>query len=267
MRFNKIAIIALTGTALALTAVLGAQAWHYRGLAIRAEVARDDYIREASVLRERLANETRQNRQIRENFVRISAGAQSPSDVETSREIRDYVYRTNVVGSSKGHADGFDIFSNLGRPDHEQLCGGMSVAHAWALRAAGIPARTVQLAAQTYLDGTERGDTHVTVETFIEGAWRISDPTFNIELQCSDDAAWLDTEGARQCVARGEKLVAFMGETQIDGRTLADYYAPFEAFLAAYDVESYEDGSFSAPQLLYPSPTWRGEALKLYLTD
>ena len=112
----------------------------------------------------------------------------------------------------------------------------MSLAFAWALNTAGVPARIVQMADQTYLDlGPQKGNVHMTVEALIGGKWQISDPTFNVHFKCSTGADNLSLEEAAQCVKDGNEIIGVPGKTQIVGgpnntRTLETYPVDYEDF-------------------------------------
>lgn len=129
----------------------------------------------------------------------------------------------------------------------------------------GVPARIVQLAGKGFLDGTSQKDTHITVEASIGGAWRISDPTYNVHFNCSDGSENLSIEQAEQCVARGAQLVGVPGKTQFKGigRTIADNYpAPYATFLAARAPLPRE--AAVKPIDVSPHPDWIAKALAQY---
>jgi hypothetical protein len=234
------AVTIILATTLGATTLLGIgavyQAWKYRAIAIQAENSLA-----------RAGNE----------FARVSvlkdAGiTQNADESEIVRSIRDHIYRTNIVGSGQNHGwRGELIYAHLGQAGNEQLCGGLSLAHAWALNMAGIPARTVQLAAKTYLVGARMGDTHVTVEALVEDKWIVTDPTFNVEFSCSDDVSGdrIGIEAMRQCVIGGNELVAHNGATQTPGRRLDEYNLAFEDLLAAYQIAGN-------PPISYPHTEW-----------
>lgn len=194
------AILAILSIAIACSALSAVAALRYKSAAQFAEAQRDALGAEMST--------AATNDAILASLVRREASiTEALAQEQQSRAIRDLVYRTNVIGSSDNPARSGEIFVHLGEPGYEQLCGGMSDAYAWALRQIGVPARVVQLASQRFLDGENRFDTHVTVEVLIDGKWRVSDPTFNAEFQCSGNYEFLDIEGMRACVNGGNALV------------------------------------------------------------
>ena len=170
----------------------------------------------------------------------LPADASNPTEI--NRALRDYVYRSNKVGgnSPKGLVTPQLIFTHLGVAGWDELCGGMSEALAWALNNVGIEARVVQLATKDFVEGRDAYDTHVTVEARIDGKWRISDPTFNVAVSCSDGEKFIAVEGVRACLQRGRHLTFVQGRTQIENRTIASYYAPYRDFFFAYKTKGKE---------------------------
>jgi len=266
MKTRLSTIIALVCISVAVISAVGYQAWRYRVLAVVAQQKRDALIREVEILHAEWGRLSSEVSPVRESLVTSTVGKNPGDPLAYARAIRDYVYRTNIYGRSSNTdgGGGSRIFMNLGQRDHEQLCGGMSSSYAWALNSVGIPARTVQLAAQSFVDGEALGDTHVTVEMLIDGEWRISDPTFNVELQCSNAGGMLDTEGARLCVAGGSHLVPVYGNTQIPGQTFFEYRLPYDRFLVAYEINTDAGAIVSTPKISYPTPDWLATASAQY---
>lgn len=232
----------------ALTGAVSYKAWKYRSIAIEAQSN----------------SEASTSRTLRDIIFR-DAGYPEPRDsMEASRAVRDWIYRTNKVERGEAYSsNGALIYANLGKPGSGQLCGGMSTAYAWALNTIGIPARTVQLAADDYLQGEEEGATHVTVEAYIDGEWRVSDPTFNAEFQCGDQEDLLDIKEMRECVAKGGTLTSVAGKTQLKGRTVEEYYLPYAAFLAAYVRAPVSTALISEPIEVDP-PNWLEDSVAHY---
>lgn len=201
---------------------------------------------------ERITKALQENEALQKQFVLRDAGYPNGDEASISRAIRDYVYRTTYVGQGSDYGANYgNYYADVGNADRPMLCGGMSAAYIWALRQVGIPARIVQLASREFLNGMDNGATHVTVETYIGGAWRISDPTFNVELGCDADQTPLDVRSAAQCVAVGGALTPIddSAGSQIAGRRLSDYFMPYEDLLAGYSSPAYDDGRVSAPAL------------------
>lgn len=265
-RTKTIGILAIVVIAVASTAISTAAALRYRAAAQLAEAQRDVLISQAASADTLNVAQLRERyREVVAQLVRRNAGVRENTAIDSQiRAIRDLVYRDNKVGSSTGTISPGQIFTRLGEPGYEQLCGGMSEAYAWALKRVGVPARVVQLASQRYLDGEDRFDTHVTVEAFVDGKWRVSDPTFNTEFQCSGSDEFLDIEGLKQCNATGGEIIPVKGASQIVGRTLEDYYAPFSEFLAAYKKYPIRSKVISSEAISFPTDDWDVSSLKYY---
>jgi hypothetical protein len=82
------------------------------------------------------------------------------------------------------------------------LCGGMSDVLREALVLLGVPARTVQL----YESGFWPRATHVVSEAFVEGSWRVFDPTFN---------ATYEADGAVLGVSQIQMRLRMLGPTGV----------------------------------------------------
>lgn len=177
--------------------------------------------------------------------------------------IRDYVYRTTVVGDERPGLprSGKSRYSIMGQETGQQLCGGMTLSLEFALNTLDIPARYVTLAGKKFLDGKDRFQTHAVAEVFIDGKWQISDSTYNVSLDCSDGASNLSVKEAFACLAGGNKLVPIAGKTQIEGRTVQDLGPAYPAYFAAYSRN--EIGKLK-PADEFPEAGWIGKALSLY---
>ena len=140
----------------------------------------------------------------------------------------------------------------------------MSLTYHFALNALGIPNRIAALASKAHLEGNAVGDTHSTVEVFHNGKWFVSDPTFNVHFDCSDGSRFLSVPEMRACVNEGHKLVPVPGKAQIDGRTVAEYYLPYEELLYAYSRGAATAQGRVYPFESHPEPNWSARAKALY---
>lgn len=182
---------------------------------------------------------------------------QSETSLVRARSIRDWIYRTSEVGGGTIPPTGPLIYSKLGSVGGEQLCGGLSVAYAWALQTVGIEARVIQLAAETYLSGRNQYDTHVTVEAKLGDRWIVSDPTFNAEFECSSSPGLrIGILEMRECLDAGDELIPLQIGTAIPSRTVESYYLPYSELLSAFRTS---DG-----ELDHPFNGWQSEAAQLY---
>lgn len=278
---SKFTILAL-GAVIAFSMFMSVYALHARSSAIRgwAEATRLAKNHEADVA---VAKKMKMNHET--NIAQVKADAAGAFELQrilvlksaglpitaplnphqANLAIRDYVYRSNRLGNashtfqSNGHR-----YALLGEAGFEQLCGGMAMAFQWALTKIGLPARTVQLAGEDFLAGKNQYDTHVSVEVWLDGKWQISDPTFNISVRCSSGKGNLSVPEARDCIKNGGKLVAIPGRTQISSRTIADYYAPYDNFFAAYRRARIDTPAVEAEMDEYPEPEWVQRSISLY---
>lgn len=151
--------------------------------------------------------------------------------LKASVAIRDWVYRsfTPKPRDALPGADPPIRYASLGTPQATMECGGATETFIWALRAVGLHARLVQLAGKSYLDGTDRFDTHVTAEVLIGDKWVVSDPTYNVSFRCGGEL--LSVIGIEGCLAHGMTPVPVHGKGVVNGRQLPKgyfhYYAAF----------------------------------------
>ncbi len=169
--------------------------------------------------------------------------------------VRDWIYRNIRDGTEKRPGAPFSIkYALLGTPKGTMLCGGAAQAFHWALSKLSIPSRTVQLAGKDFLDQTQPGTTHVTVEVYLDGRWQISDPYFNASFKCNGEGKTLSVPEAAECVRKAGTLTPVQGKSEISGRSVATYPTNYEDFFAAY-VRQPSTTPY-APQDSYPYDGW-----------
>lgn len=108
------------------------------------------------------------------------------------------------------------------------LCAGMAQVFRDALLSIGIPARKIVLKRNLF----DTFDTHVTVEAWINGKWRIYDPTFHIKVNASayEVRDW-------ELKGKGKPLkIEFLGEVAYPAR-LETYPLRYEAHFNNVFVE------------------------------
>lgn len=204
------------------------------------------------------------NKRLYETAVRADAGlpltgALDPATADAA--VRDFIHRTNIVGSNRPIGKyPAKVYSGIGTEEGALLCGGMAIAHAWAMNTLGIPARTVELGGQNFLSGKDRKQTHAFAEVFYDGDWHISDPTFNISVDCSDGEKHISAKEAFACLEREETLVGVQGRNTVPGRSLADLRAKYSSYFAAYELAA----SPISKREMHPSDAWIREALAKY---
>jgi len=180
-------------------------------------------------------------------------------------ELRDFVYRKTIVGPGDfDYQNPVNHFISLDNGASKMLCGGMAQTYSWLLNQHGIPARTVQLATQKFVEGLRRNDTHVSVEVFDAnlGTWIVSDPTFNVSFKCDGIGPLLNFSELYQCKSNGKMIEPIEnGYTYIEGRRVNQYYLPYSDLL--YGIKASEvSGALEALEV--PSKGWLKDALSLY---
>jgi len=112
-----------------------------------------------------------------------------------------------------------------GRNGTGLLCAGMAQIFRDALLSIGIPARKVILKRSVF----DITDTHATVEVWINGKWRIYDPTFHVAIRAGDER--VGASEVREWILHGKgKPVAieFLGEVAYPAR-IESYHIRYEA--------------------------------------
>lgn len=178
--------------------------------------------------------------------------------------VRDYIYRSYQPGTQKLPDDPAALYASLTTSDGTMACGGIGLSYVWALQAIGIPARFIQLAGDDFLGGMDDYDTHVTVEVFLDGAWQISDPTYNVSVACSTDPSKpIATPEAHACVINGHSLILTPGKTQLvvpKGLKIADPKI-YGKYYSAYTRRSMSSPEISEPTDTFPAD-WYKAGLK-----
>lgn len=121
----------------------------------------------------------------------------------------------------------------LGRADVGLICSGMAQLFHDALITQGIPARRVLLQRNVF----DVFDTHVTVEAFVDGKWRVYDPTFHVVLKANgahigayEEQSWLQKR-------QGTNVeVKFLGDVRYPAR-IGVYPIRYEAHFDNVYVE------------------------------
>lgn len=185
--------------------------------------------------------------------------------------VRDYIYREYDGGPEDlPGASPATLWAALSSDSSDgMMCGAAGLAYSWALQAIGIPSRFVQLAGKNYLSGKDMYQTHVTVEAWLDGAWEISDPTYNLSVACSDHPSkHVATPQARECIQRGKSLVLIHGKTHFSkkskyaGKTITS--KRYASYFAAYRRRSTSTPLGSVEQESAPQTDWLEIALKAY---
>lgn len=121
----------------------------------------------------------------------------------------------------------------LGRADGGLICSGMAQLFHDALITQGIPARRILLQRNVF----DVFDTHATVEAFVDGKWRVYDPTFHVALKANgarigayEEQSWLQKR-------QGTSVeVEFLGDVRYPAR-IGAYPIRYEAHFDNVYVE------------------------------
>jgi hypothetical protein len=145
----------------------------------------------------------------------------------------------------------------LGRSGGGLICGGMADIFREALLANGIPARRVILQRDIF----NVDDSHVTVEAWVDGRWRLYDPTFHIALRSNGER--IGAHEAREHFlkrATHPVEIEFLGDVTYPAR-VDKYYIRYEPLFDHVFVEVERGvgvlralpviGVWLAPQRLY----------------
>lgn len=132
-----------------------------------------------------------------------------------------------------------------------QLCSGMAQILVDALLSKGIPARRVFLQFALF----DNLKTHVTVEVWVHGRWRVYDPTFHIALRAGKERVGVFEAREWFLKRRGSPVeLEFLGDVAYPAR-IEKYQLPFEAHLNHIFVDLRQP---TFPRQLFAYPTDQG---------
>lgn len=150
------------------------------------------------------------------------------SRYKTQEEKVLYVLRWTM--SQFGRVESFSARSSQdlvqhGRSGRGAICGGMAQVFRDALISLGIPARTVQFQRNPF----DLFDTHVSVEVWVGGKWRLFDPTFHIALRQGREYVGAVEARNSLLTGKGQKVeIVFLGEVKYPARIEENYLSfPF----------------------------------------
>jgi hypothetical protein len=250
MKKKLLALFALT---VLVTAATAYQAFRYKRIAIDSQLA-------LAKAKTNLSLE-----QFSGQIVRRDAGLPlfgKLNERDAILAIRDYIYRSLEPGPDvTPNASDSTKYAVLGTDKNVMACGGASQAFAYALRSVGIQARTVQLAGQGYISGTDYKQTHVTVEVKQNGKWEISDPLYNMSLRCGDASERLSIPKAFECLASGKHFAPIYGRSQKPPLVFSNVRDRYESYYGAYIRFPSQAGE---PLEEFPKSGWLALAVKAY---
>lgn len=125
----------------------------------------------------------------------------------------------------------------IGRTGGGLICGGMAQIFKDALLAQDIPARSVVFKRDIFATH----DTHVSVEAWVDGKWRLYDPTFHLTLKAGDERVGA-FEGRDWFISgRGKPVeLEFLGDVRYPAR-VNKYYIRYEALLNNVFINARND--------------------------
>ena len=116
----------------------------------------------------------------------------------------------------------YKILINAQKENKGALCSGMARIFFESLTVSGLPARLILLNRNIF----DNYDSHVTVEVFINGKWRIYDPTFNVSFKNSNNDDKLSAQEISKLLVSGksnEIIPVFYGNVAYPPR-LENFY-------------------------------------------
>lgn len=146
-----------------------------------------------------------------------------------------------------------------GRAGGGLICGGLAQVFKDALLANGIPARSLTF----QRNPLSLFDTHAAVEVWIDGKWRLYDPTFHVALRAGEERVGVSAAHDWYIKGRGKKVeTEFLGDVKYPAR-LETYPIRYEVFFDNPYVDRRRDigmlanipivGAWLARELTYAS--------------
>jgi len=261
-------LAAVAAVSILAAGLVGSQAWRYRSTAIEAQTELASTLEKQSQLAShietpssnKLASQEQMQRAYRASW-HLIMGREFETNLEYAIAVTDYVHRNVPLGRADTPGT---VANRLSRAvllmGEQALCGDFSLFTQMILENSGIPARKVQLATAQYVNGEQRGDTHVTVEALINNKWTIFDPTFNATFSCGDKTL-IGVEEARAC---GANLAAVQNPSTLPGRSVAEYPVPYPDLLEYTLADGTMVGTTLVEPVGLPTLTWLSEAVEQY---
>lgn len=276
VRGMKSRLVILAFAAVSTLAVVAvAYGYRTRDIAIRgwaaaemaneeAEAAREAALQVAKSAEERLEDEKRKAADAKVQYRAawmLVVGSAPKNDLDFAIAVSDYLHRGVPLGPKDTEGTWDERLTNAVVHGTEQAyCGTYSTFLRMILERSGIPARTVQLAAQDFVGGNPMGATHVTVEVRIQDTWIIVDPTFDATFSCGENPDLIGIAEARQCT----DLVANQHPGTLAGRNVAEHPTSWSELLAYSMATSSQIGERVIDVEAFPSRDWLVRARKLH---
>lgn len=257
MKTTRILVVATCGLLVALIAV-SAYAYRTRNIAINGWAA---WSKAQSEL-EQLRAKTHEGKSdaAEEKYRALWStvlGLEIEDDLTFAVAASNYLHRRIPMGTEDTSGSiPARLMNALAGKGEQALCGDYSAFLQMVLQASGIPSRTVQLAAQEYVDGIYLGPTHVTVEMMHNGKWIIVDPTFDAIFSCGGNSELIGVDEARLC----SDLVANQHSGTLPGRSVAEHNAKYSDLLAYSASAETWVGDEKIEWQSYPDRDWLPKA-------
>lgn len=238
-------IVATACLSVAAAGIAGYQALRYRSLASEAQASRDELIAEITMLRSEPAPSV-----VFQTLLRHNAKIM-PDDppLVIAKKLTDHLHQSTSFAQPIATTSNDSLrYAQTISKEVGNLCSSLSSTLVWALQQFDIESRPVNLFSLDALAGTEPDDSHVFVETLIDGHATVLDPTFGATYSCgeSDD---ISASAVFDCAADVRPVYI---STPQPGRSLEDYYIPLSDLLASVSAPAMPDEP--ALQLGAPSP-------------
>ena len=145
----------------------------------------------------------------------ISSEIKGSSEEEIRKKLMNRVTNTGA-----DHSDSPIVLLEQTKNGKGMICGGLASVYFNALKGQGYKARMVKLLRQS----VHTLDVHQTVEVWKDGAWKVSDPTFNVEFWKNESRVGAE-EIQKSVISGGYQDVEFrfMGDVRYPAR-LNNYY-------------------------------------------
>ncbi len=195
--------------------------------------------------------------------LRLNAGiASSTPDREIVDKLTNLLYQhANFGGEFRNTPNNALRYVWNMHGANREYCSTLSATLVWALRLFDIQARVINIAADSFLNGEQLGDTHTLVEVKVGDSIYLTDPTFDTHYYCGEGTKEINAKKMNECVRSNRKLRwTYIGQPR-DGRRLSDYYLSIDKLAVNMDAD---DAPHEFYTYEYPRPNWLEDARRQY---
>lgn len=170
-----------------------------------------------------------------------TAGVIPPGASEEAKVLAILSWSMNQVGKVENYsAPSSWQMLEAARAGRGLICGGMAQVFHDALIANGIPARIVLFRRDIF----DAYDSHVSVEAFVNGKWRLYDPTFHFYIDRNGERlSALEARASLYTNHHGEAKIINLGPTRYPAR-LDNYYIKFPYLIDNVFIQYLIDNVF-----------------------